>query len=354
MDSIFPITPGFFIAGLILAIGILVIIKGLVIVRQSEVMVIERLGSYHRLLESGINLIIPFIEQPRAITMVRYRKMGEEYQAVTSHEVRIDRRETVMDFPGQPVVTTDNVTVRINGALYYQIIDPKRAVYEVENMSQAVEVLAKTTLRSVVGKMELDRLFESRAEVNNEIQAAMEEPASKWGVKISRVEVQDIAMPGEVEEAMRLQMAAERKRRATVTEAEGEKAAAIAMAQGQRESAILNAQGDKESAILRAQGEQESIKLVLSAIGEEEEHKRTVVGYLLGQSYIKALPNLAKDGERVFIPYESSALLGSMGMFRELAGSPEDTVASHLTTSTNRAAMRSGMAAGAGASSSTN
>ncbi|HBP78605.1 MAG TPA: stomatin, partial [Halomonas sp.] len=152
-----------------------------------------------------------------------------------------------------PVVTTDNVTVRINGALYYQIIDPKRAVYEVENMSQAVEVLAKTTLRSVVGKMELDKLFESRAEVNNEIQAAMEEPASKWGVKISRVEVQDIAMPEEVESAMRLQMAAERKRRATVTEAEGEKSAAIAMAQGQRESAILNAQGDKESAILRAQ-----------------------------------------------------------------------------------------------------
>ncbi len=245
MDSIFSLSPGFFIAGLILAIGISVIIKGLVVVRQSEVMVIERLGSYHRLLESGINLIIPFIEQPRAITMVRYRKMGEEYQAVTSHEARIDRRETVMDFPGQPVVTTDNVTVRINGALYYQIIDPKRAVYEVENMSQAVEVLAKTTLRSVVGKMELDRLFESRAEVNNEIQAAMEEPASKWGVKISRVEVQDIAMPGEVEEAMRLQMAAERKRRATVTEAEGEKAAAIAMAQGQRESAILNAQGTR-------------------------------------------------------------------------------------------------------------
>ncbi|MED5558362.1 MAG: stomatin-like protein, partial [Pseudomonadota bacterium] len=258
-----PISPGLLISLIIVIIGILIISKGLVIVRQSEVMVIERLGSFHRVLESGINIIIPFIEQPRAITMLRYRKMGEEYTAITTDETRIDRRETVMDFPGQPVVTTDNVTVRINGALYYQIIDPKRAVYEVENMSQAVEVLAKTTLRSVVGKMELDKLFESRAEVNNEIQAAMEEPASKWGVKISRVEVQDIAMPEEVESAMRLQMAAERKRRATVTEAEGEKSAAIAMAQGQRESAILNAQGDKESAILRAQGEQESIKLVL-------------------------------------------------------------------------------------------
>ncbi|GHE21833.1 SPFH domain-containing protein [Halomonas urumqiensis] len=342
-----PIGPGLILSLIIVIIGILIISKGLVIVRQSEVMVIERLGSFHRLLESGINIIVPFIEQPRAITMIRYRKMGEDYQAITSNETRIDRRETVMDFPGQPVVTTDNVTVNINGALYYQIIDPKRAVYEVENMSQAVEVLAKTTLRSVVGKMELDKLFESRAEVNNEIQRAMEEAASKWGVKISRVEVQDIAMPEEVESAMRLQMAAERKRRATVTEAEGEKSAAIAMAQGQRESAILNAEGDKQSAILRAQGEQESIKLVLNAIGDSDEHKRTVVGYLLGQSYIKVLPNMAKDGERVFVPYESSALLGSMGMFREMAGSPEDAVANHLSTSGNQGSLRSGVVGGA-------
>ncbi|WP_163558233.1 SPFH domain-containing protein [Halomonas sp. NO4] len=343
MNADLPVSPGLILALIVVVIGILIIAKGLVIVRQSEVMVVERLGSFNRLLESGINIVIPFIEQPRAITMIRYRKMGDDYHAITSDEIRIDRRETVMDFPGQPVVTTDNVTVTINGALYYQIIDPKRAVYEVENMSQAVEVLAKTTLRSVVGKMELDKLFESRADVNNEIQAAMEEPASKWGVKISRVEVQDIAMPGEVEEAMRLQMAAERKRRATVTEAEGEKAAAIAKAQGQRESAILNAQGDKESAILRAQGEQESIKLVLNAIGDSEENKRTVVGYLLGQSYIKALPTLAQEGERIFVPYESSALLGSMGMFRELAGSPEDLVAQHLRPDTNRSGLRGGV-----------
>ncbi|OBX37957.1 modulator of FtsH protease HflK [Halomonas elongata] len=346
-----PVSPGLILSLIIVVIGILIIVKGLVVVRQSEVMVIERLGSFNRLLESGINIIIPFIEQPRAITMIRYRKMGDDYHAITSDETRIDRRETVMDFPGQPVVTTDNVTVTINGALYYQVIDPKRAVYEVENMSQAVEVLAKTTLRSVVGKMELDKLFESRSEVNNEIQAAMEEPASKWGVKISRVEVQDIAMPEEVESAMRLQMAAERKRRATVTEAEGEKSAAIAMAQGQRESAILNAEGDKESAILRAQGEQESIKLVLNALGDSEDSKQTVVGYLLGQSYIKGLPNMAKEGERVFVPYESSALLGSMGMFRELAGSPEDAVSAHLQSRGNREGLRSGMVGGASSGS---
>jgi regulator of protease activity HflC (stomatin/prohibitin superfamily) len=333
------LTPGLVISLIVVAIGIFIITKGLVIVRQSEVMVIERLGSFNRILESGVNIIIPFIERPRAITMIRYLRSGQDYQSVMNDETRIDRRETVMDFPGQPVVTTDNVTVSINGALYYQIIDPRRAVYEVANMSQAVEVLAKTTLRSVVGKMELDKLFESRAEVNNAIQAEMEEPASKWGVKLTRVEVQDISMPEEVEEAMRLQMAAERKRRATVTEAEGEKTAAIAKAQGQREAAILNAQGDKESAILRAQGEQESIRLVLSTIGDSEDNKQTVIGYLLGQSYIKVLPNMAKDGERVFVPYESSALLGSMGMFRDLAGSPEDAVRSSLKKDGLRAGM---------------
>ena len=338
------LTPSLILSLIFVVIGILIIAKGLVIVRQSEVMVIERLGSFNRVLESGVNIIVPFIERPRPITMIRYVRMGDDYHPVTTDEIRIDRRETVMDFPGQPVVTTDNVTVKINGALYYQIIDPRRAVYEVANMSQAVEVLAKTTLRSVVGKMELDKLFESRAEVNNAIQAEMEEPASKWGVKLTRVEVQDISMPEEVENAMRLQMAAERKRRATVTEAEGEKSAAIAMAQGQRESSILNAEGDKQSAILRAQGEQESIRLVLSAIGESEENKRTVVGYLLGQSYIKALPTMAQDGERVFVPYESSALLGSMGMFRELAGTPEDLVRKSLKDND----LRGGFVASAG------
>lgn len=338
------ISVGLLISIIVVVIGVVIIAKGLMIVRQSEAVVVERLGSFNRVLESGINIIIPFIEKPRSITMIRYQKSNDTYVAITREETRIDRRETVMDFPGQPVVTTDNVTVRINGALYYTVVMPERAVYEVENMSQAVEVLAKTTLRSVVGKMELDKLFESRAEVNNQIQATMEEPASKWGINITRVEVQDIEMPQEVESAMRLQMAAERKRRATVTEAEGEKSAAIAKAQGQRESSILNAEGDRESAILRAQGEKESISLVLSALGDDDEHKRTVVGYLLGQSYIKSLPNMAKDGERVFVPYESSALLGSMGMFREMAGSPEDAVRAS-------GALRQGMVGGAGGAS---
>lgn len=314
------------IAGLVV-VGLALLVKGIIILQGSQTMVIERLGSYHRTLESGINFIVPFIDQPRPITMIRYEKKSDRYIARTSTETRIDRRETVMDFPGQPVVTTDNVTVTANGALYYQILDPKNAVYEVESLSQAIEVLAKTNLRSVIGEMELDKVFSSRTEISNRLQQAMEEAANKWGVKITRVEMQDIEMPSEVEDAMRLQMAAERKRRATVTTAEGTKEAAIAEAQGQKESAVLKAQGDKEAAILRAGGEKESLQLLLSALGGNgedatEETRSQAVHYLLTQSYIKMLPDMAKQGERVFLPYESSALLGSVGSMNELMQKP--------------------------------
>lgn len=312
------------ILGVVTITVLMIVAGGIKIIQQSEVMVIERLGSYHRTLESGINFIIPFVDKPRDITMIRYEKCGNEHLPVTRRESRIDRRETVMDFPGQPVITTDNVTVKINGALYYQIINPSDAIYKVENISQAIEVLAKTTLRSVVGKMELDKLFESRVEVNNNILIQMEEAAEKWGVKINRVEIQDIDMPEEIKESMNLQMTAERKRRATVTEAEGKKAAAIAEAEGERKSAILNAEGDKEAAVLRAQGEQESIKLVLSSLGDDPNAKQMVVGYLLGQRYINMLPNMAKDGERVFVPYEASSLVGAMGMMKHATDTPEE------------------------------
>ncbi|MBB3191455.1 SPFH domain-containing protein [Halomonas cerina] len=338
------LSPGLLIALVVVILAVIVVIKGLVIIQESEVMVIERLGAYHRTLQKGVNFIIPFLDQPRPIKLVRYLRHDQEFTPVMSQETRIDLRESVMDFPSQPVVTTDNVTVRIDGAIYFQIIDPANAVYKIENMSQAVEVLAKTTLRSVVGQMELDRIFESRAEVNAKIKEQMEEPASKWGVAINRIEVQDIEMPEEVKEAMHLQMSAERRRRATVTEAEGDKAAAIAKAQGQRESAILNAQGDKEAAILRAQGESRSIELVLHAMGEGEKSTRAVIGYLLGQSYIAMLPEMAKDGERVFVPYESSALLGAMGAFRDLTA--DDATMADIT---RRAAAAGGLTGSASA-----
>lgn len=324
------VSAGLIFSLIFLAVMIYVVVKGLMIVQQSEVVVIERLGSYSRTLESGIHIIIPFLDIPRGIKMVRYEKDGGQFRAVQSLEKRIDIRESVLDFPGQPVVTSDNVTVQIDGVLYFEIVSPRDAVYKIENVSQAVEVLAKTTLRSVVGQLELDKLFESRDEVNDKIQSSMLEPASKWGVSVNRVEIQDIVMPREVEDAMRLQMTAERRRRAVVTEADGERESQIMVAEGEKRSAILTAEGDKEAAILRAQGEKESINLVLESLGEGEKSQKMVIGYLLGQSYIKQLPNIAKDGERVLVPFESSALIGSLSAFQDLTGSSEEMARSAL------------------------
>lgn len=322
------ISPGLIIAIVVAILVIFFLFKGIMLVQQSEAVVIERLGSYKRVLGAGINWVVPFVDKPRSITIRRYREHRGENVPYVVDETKIDRRETVLDFPGQNVVTKDNVTVVVNGALFFQITDPRAAVYEVENFTQAVEVLAKTSLRSEIGKMELDKLFESREEVNSALQRTMDEVGDKWGVKVNRVEIQDVQMPEDVEEAMRLQMAAERRRRATVTEASGEKEAAIAQAQGERQAAIERAEGDKQAAVLRAEGEEEAIKKVVKAAGEGQE--QMVIGYLLGLQYLKTLPDMAKNGERVFIPYEASAFLGSLGTFNELTDNLGETARRNL------------------------
>lgn len=306
------------IIALVFTILILVfIVKGLMIVQQSEAVVIERLGSYRKTLSPGINWIIPFIDKPRSIKVRRYQAIGGESVAVVNEETRIDRRETVLDFPGQSVVTADNVSVNVNGALYFQITDPERAVYQTENLIQAIEVLAKTSLRSEMGKMELDKLFESRQEINDKLQLVMDSAGNKWGVKVTRVEIQDIVIPAEVEDAMRKQMAAERERRALVLRASGEREAAIAKAEGEKRSSILVAEGNKEAAILMADGQRQAIDQVLAA-GQEKLDPQLVVGYLLGLEYLKTLPEIAKEGDRVFLPYEASNVLGAVGSLEAL------------------------------------
>lgn len=303
-----------------LAITVMVIIfviKGLMIVQQSEAVVIERLGSYHKTLAPGINWIIPFVDLPRSIKMRRYQVIKNEQIPVIVEETRIDRRETVLDFPSQSVITGDNVSVTVNGALYFQVIDPERAVYQAENLVQAIEILAKTSLRSEVGKMELDKLFESRQEINDKLQIVMDEAGNKWGVKVTRVEIQDIDIPKDVEDAMRKQMTAERERRALVLQASGEREAAIARAQGEKESAVLVAKGDKTASILRAEGEREAINQIMAA-AEGRIDPELVVGYLLGLEYLNTLPNIAKEGDRVFLPFESSSVLGAVGSLQQL------------------------------------
>jgi len=210
--------------------------------------------------------------------------------------------------------------VQIDGALYFQIQSPKQAVYEVENFVQAIEVLTKTTLRAVVGARELDVLFSSRDEINNSLQNVMDEAGDKWGVKVNRVEIQDIQLPEEVEDAMRQQMTAERKRRATVTEANGYKEAQIRQAEGDKEAAIQRAEGEKEAAIKQAEGEKQAIENVLGAGRELNANldQQTVVNYLIAQKYMEKLPNIAKDGERVIVPYEATGLIGSIESVQSL------------------------------------
>ncbi|GHA29286.1 SPFH domain-containing protein [Oceanisphaera arctica] len=310
------------IIALVFTVLILVlIIKGLMIIQQSEAVVIERLGSYQKTLSPGVNWIIPLVDKPRSIKVRRYQAIGGENVAVVQEETRIDRRETVLDFPGQSVITADNVSVTVNGALYFQVIDPERAVYQTENLIQAIEILAKTSLRSEMGKMELDKLFESRQEINDKLQLVMDEAGNKWGVKVTRVEIQDILIPTEVEDAMRKQMAAERERRALVLRASGEREAAIAKAEGEKRSSVLVAEGKKEAAILMAEGQRQAIDQVLAA-GNEKLDPQLVVGYLLGLEYLKTLPEIGKEGDRIFLPFEASNVLGAVGSIEALLKGP--------------------------------
>ncbi len=317
---------GLIVTLVIVAVVVALISTGLVIVPQRRTMVIERLGRYHRTLEPGLNLIIPFLDQGRAINILRFR--GTE-PFITS-ERKIDLREIVLDFPRQSVITKDNVGVAIDGVLYYQIMDGHAAVYGTENLVLAIQTLAQTTLRSEIGKMELDAIFESREEINASLQITMDEAGNKWGVKVNRVEIRDIDIPNEIREAMNKQMVAERSRRAIVREAEGYRDAAIQRAEGDKQSAILNAHGDRDAEIARAEGERQSsilmaegeaqaIRTVMEAVVDKTDPQQAI-HYLIAQRYIAMLPNLAKAGDRVFVPMEGTALLGSVGGMRELFG----------------------------------
>lgn len=317
---------GLLITAVILAIVVAVISMGLVLVPQRRTMVIERLGRYHRTLEPGLNIIIPFVDQARAINILRF--VGND-PFITS-ERKIDMREIVLDFPRQSVITKDNVGVAIDGVLYYQIMDGQAAVYGTENLVLAIQTLAQTTLRSEIGKMELDAIFESREEINASLQITMDEAGNKWGVKVNRVEIRDIEIPNEIREAMNKQMVAERSRRAIVREAEGYREAEIQRAEGDKQSAILNAQGDRDAdiaraegerqaAILLAEGEAQAIRTIMEAVADRTDPQQAI-HYLIAQRYIAMLPNLAKQGDRVFVPMEGTALLGSVGGMRELFG----------------------------------
>lgn len=241
---------------LILLVGVIIYVsKGILIVQQAEVMIIERLGKYEKTLESGLNFIFPILEAPRGIAKKISQKSfdGSTY-SYTKETPRIDLRETVYDFPRQNVITKDNVTITINALLYFQIVDAKKAVYSIANLPDAIEKLTQTNLRNLVGQLDLDETLVSRDKINQELRAILDEATNKWGVKINRVELQDIIPPADIQSSMEKQMKAERDRRAAILEAEGLKKSAILKAEGQKEAAINQAEGEKQAAILKAEG----------------------------------------------------------------------------------------------------
>lgn len=314
------------------ALLVLVGSRSFKIIGQAEVMVIERLGRFHRLARSGFNVLIPFIERPRAID-VRYVEADVSgVKKITSGSAsRIDLREQVLNFPSQPVITKDNVTIDIDAVLYYRVADPQKATYAVQNLPYALETYTRTTLRNIVGEMELDQTLASRDQINKRMREVIEEAAVSWGVDVTRVELQAIEPPRDIQQSMELQMRAERERRAAVTNAEAHKRAAILEAEGLRESQVRKAEGEKEAAILRAQGLAEARLAMAEA---EAEALRRIAGalpegqaamYLLGQKYLDALPKLAEGkGQTIFLPAEASGVMGAVGAIRKmLKGSPE-------------------------------
>jgi len=323
---------GIQILGLLFLVFILVIIvKGVRIVQQSEAMVVERLGRYSGTLNAGINIIIPVVDQPRSVAW-RYTVDGPNGRRITSFKMRerIDLRETVFDFPKQGVITKDNVVTEINALIYFQITDPVKSVYEIHNLPEAIEKLTQTTLRNVIGELELDECLTSRDTINMKLRAILDEATNKWGVKVNRVELQDINPPVDIREAMEKQMRAERTRRAQIIEAEGTKRAAILEAEGRKGADINEAEGQKAAAILRAEGEAQA-RLV---VAEAEAQAIRLVGqavagtkadptqYLVAIKYIETLEQVMRDGgagsKTVFMPYEASGLMSSVGGLKEL------------------------------------
>lgn len=323
--------------GIIIILGVIALFViifaalGFKIVQQSETIVVERLGKYSRTLPTGINIIWPIIDRPREIMWRFVRQDVSVYgrSIVTTRTVtRIDLRETVYEFPKQNVITKDNVGTEINAIIYFQITDPVRAIYEISNLPDAIEKLTQTTLRNVIGELDLDQTLTSRDTINGKLRNVLDEAGQKWGVKVNRVELQDINPPQEIRAAMEKQMRAERDKRAKILEAEGDKQSKILQSEGDKESQINNAYGEKQSQILKAegeaqarirtaQGEAEAIQKITQAIGAT---KGDPVNYLLAVRYIDTLGEMVsgKDNKIIYMPYEATGVLSSIGGIKDL------------------------------------
>jgi len=303
----------------ILVLAAVVLKKTIVIIPQSETKIIERLGRYYNTLDPGINIIIPFIDRAKEmVSVVRGRYVYTD---------RIDLREQVYDFDRQNVITKDNIQMEINALLYFQIVDPFKAVYEINNLPNAIEKLTQTTLRNIIGEMELDQTLTSRDTINTKLRAVLDDATNKWGIKVNRVELQDIIPPATVLQAMEKQMQAERNKRATILTSEGDKQAVILKSEADKTAAINRAEAAKQQEILRAEGEAqarirkaEAEAIAIDKITEAVGKSTNPANYLLAQKYIQTLQDIASGDKTktVYLPYEATNLLGSIGGIKDL------------------------------------
>ena len=303
----------------VILLVIIFIKKTIVIIPQSETRIIERLGRYYSTLSPGINIIIPFIDRAKEVVgMIRGRY---SYTSV------IDLREQVYDFDKQNVITKDNIQMQINALLYFQIVDPFKSVYEISNLPNAIEKLTQTTLRNIIGELELDQTLTSRDTINTKLRAVLDDATNKWGVKVNRVELQDIIPPASVLQAMEKQMQAERNKRATILTSEGQKQSAILQSEGEKASTINRAEAAKQQEILRAEGEAqarirraEAEAIAIEKITEAVGKSTNPANYLLAQKYIQMLQTLAQGDKTktVYLPYEATNLMGSIGGIKDL------------------------------------
>ena len=292
-----------FLLFLLVIIGIIAF-KTIKIVKQSEVYVIERLGKFHKIADAGLTIIIPFMDQVRSV---------------------VSLKQQTMDVPPQGVITQDNVTITIDTVVFYKITDPAKAVYEIQSLKKGIEYLAITTIRDIVGKMDLDETFSSRDAINDQLRIVLDEATDPWGCKVDRVEIKDITPPADIRDAMEKQMNAERNKRALILQAEGERQSAITIAEGQKEAAILQADADRESRIRRATGEADAIKKVADAKAKEIE---LVYGALkaakpdekiIQLKSLEALKEIANgEANKVFIPFDATSTLSSLGAIKEV------------------------------------
>ncbi|WP_299035510.1 SPFH domain-containing protein [uncultured Pseudokineococcus sp.] len=274
---------------LLVVFVIATVVKSVRIVSQASAVIIERLGRYSRTLDAGLHFLVPFIDKPRAV---------------------VDLREQVVSFPPQPVITSDNLVVSIDSVIYFQPTDPKAATYEIANYIQGIEQLTVTTLRNVVGSLDLEQTLTSRDQINGQLRGVLDEATGRWGVRVNRVELKAIDPPASVQDSMEKQMRAERDRRATILNAEGVKQSQILTAEGDKQSSVLRAEGQAQAAILEAQGRSRAIVEVFGAI-----HRGNPTPNLLAYQYLQTLPQIAKgDANKVWIvPSELNDALKGVG-----------------------------------------